>query len=550
MDTSSRLHRAIRVAAALLLLVVTPLASAQFKLLDDPWVSYDANRHAIRVGDLFDAGTICYRYDQLPQGKTVKTHRIVFRLDPVYTIRAYVLVTFSDRTFIEISEGSFDKVPCVAAAALAAKSDVATIAIDNDADAFDASCDGRWAVVVGANSATPVALVDLAAATQVATVPYAGKLARAAAVGDDNSSVLVVIDNPTNTDASAIRRLTIGAAGTLVDAGEELFLGSEYVIKVRVAPGSRIGVALTAAVPSRLVSFTIPGLRVVGSVTLGGSIGSGLDISPAGDRIYARSGRRGVVPDVVEGFGFDSATGAIGQVPLTVVSNVAAFSGVAYQDPLAISADGTVLVMTEEDVGQPPAGRVGVYSATTGAFVRALPQDAGARPLVVSTTSKCPNKAGVQLIEYYHAAFDHYFVTGIADEITLLDNGTLAGWSRTGERLNVHAPGTAGTAATCRFFSASFAPKSSHFYAPTASECATVKANPDWQFEGEVFNTAPTIDGTCPPPTLPLYRMYNNGQGGAPNHRYTTRQDVRAAMLASGWIPEGLGVGVVACVPP
>lgn len=224
MDTSSRLHRAIRVAAALLLLVVTPLASAQFKLLDDPWVSYDANRHAIRVGDLFDAGTICYRYDQLPQGKTVKTHRIVFRLDPVYTIRAYVLVTFSDRTFIEISEGSFDKVPCVAAAALAAKSDVATIAIDNDADAFDASCDGRWAVVVGANSATPVALVDLAAATQVATVPYAGKLARAAAVGDDNSSVLVVIDNPTNTDASAIRRLTIGAAGTLVDAGEELFL--------------------------------------------------------------------------------------------------------------------------------------------------------------------------------------------------------------------------------------------------------------------------------------------------------------------------------------
>jgi hypothetical protein len=44
--------------------------------------------------------------------------------------------------------------------------------------------------------------------------------------------------------------------------------------------------------------------------------------------------------------------------------------------------------------------------------------------------------------------------------------------------------------------------------------------------------------------------MYNNGQGGAPNHRYTTEPSVRALMLAQGWIAEGYGaVGVIMCAP-
>jgi len=87
-------------------------------------------------------------------------------------------------------------------------------------------------------------------------------------------------------------------------------------------------------------------------------------------------------------------------------------------------------------------------------------------------------------IEYHHAAFDHYFITAFADEITKLDNGTFAGWSRTGDQFNVYAAGAAGTVPTCRFFSTAFDPKSSHFYAPTPAECTTVKANRDWQFEG------------------------------------------------------------------
>ena len=50
--------------------------------------------------------------------------------------------------------------------------------------------------------------------------------------------------------------------------------------------------------------------------------------------------------------------------------------------------------------------------------------------------------------------------------------------------------------------------------------------------------------------TNSIYRLYNNGQGGAPNHRYTSDLSVRAVMLANGWIPEGYGaVGVIMCAP-
>ncbi|MEP7329600.1 MAG: hypothetical protein ABI777_10345 [Betaproteobacteria bacterium] len=102
----------------------------------------------------------------------------------------------------------------------------------------------------------------------------------------------------------------------------------------------------------------------------------------------------------------------------------------------------------------------------------------------------------------------------------------------------------------CRFFSTNFAPKSSHFYTPSASECAIVKANPNWLFEAEVFNMAlPSASGTCVTDTRPLYRLYNNGMGAAPNHRYTTDLLIRDVMIGMGWVPEGLGVGVVGCLP-
>lgn len=168
-------------------------------------------------------------------------------------------------------------------------------------------------------------------------------------------------------------------------------------------------------------------------------------------------------------------------------------------------------------------------------------------------TGSTPPPAGgiAAAIEYYHQAFDHYFMTSIPDEIAKLDSGFFKGWARTGRSFKVSTQKAAGLNVVCRFFSTAFGEKSSHFYTPQVEECAIVKAMPTWQFEDEVFHVQyPTLAGECPANTIPIYRMYNQGQGGAPNHRYTTDLAVRAEMLAKGWIPEGEGtIGVIMCSP-
>ncbi|HVO87940.1 MAG TPA: hypothetical protein VMV45_05310 [Casimicrobiaceae bacterium] len=158
----------------------------------------------------------------------------------------------------------------------------------------------------------------------------------------------------------------------------------------------------------------------------------------------------------------------------------------------------------------------------------------------------------VAAIEYHHAAFDHYFVTAIPDEIAKLDNGTFAGWTRTGDSFNVYTADQVGTHPVCRFFSTTFAPKSSHFYTAGPDECTNVQRNPNWQLEGLVFNipVPDTITGACPPATQPVYRLFNQGMGAAPNHRFTTSLATRAAMIAQGWTPEGYGPdAVIMCAP-
>ena len=52
--------------------------------------------------------------------------------------------------------------------------------------------------------------------------------------------------------------------------------------------------------------------------------------------------------------------------------------------------------------------------------------------------------------------------------------------------------------------------------------------DPAWQFEGDVFYTylPDATSGACPAGNIPVYRVYNNGQGGAPNHRFTTDEAV------------------------
>jgi hypothetical protein len=144
-------------------------------------------------------------------------------------------------------------------------------------------------------------------------------------------------------------------------------------------------------------------------------------------------------------------------------------------------------------------------------------------------------------------------VTAIPAEIAVLDGGAFGGvWKRTGQQFNVYSAANPPAAAPTvwRFFSTTFAPKSSHFYTGIVSEYNALLANPNWELEGPVFNTPmPAADGTCPAGSIPIYRVFNNGMGGAPNHRFTTDPNVRAQMIAEGWAPEGFGIGVVFCSP-
>jgi len=170
---------------------------------------------------------------------------------------------------------------------------------------------------------------------------------------------------------------------------------------------------------------------------------------------------------------------------------------------------------------------------------------ASVRPAVVSIPTTLA-------VEYYYADWNYYFMTAFPEEIAVLDGGAFGGvWKRTGESFNVWPANTATSSPACRFFSTSFAPKSSHFYTPFAAECSTVKASPDWQFESIAFHVELAgANGQCGANTVSLYRLYNNGVGGAPNHRYTTSPDIFNAMIAAGWAFEGDGnTKVFACVP-
>ena len=87
----------------------------------------------------------------------------------------------------------------------------------------------------------------------------------------------------------------------------------------------------------------------------------------------------------------------------------------------------------------------------------------------------------------------------------------------------------------------------SHFYTIDQEECAYVKSRLDWgwNYEGDAFYVIKPTGGTCPSGTAPVYRAYNNGMGGAPNHRYVASQAEVDTMVSQGWSNENL----VMCSP-
>jgi hypothetical protein len=197
---------------------------------------------------------------------------------------------------------------------------------------------------------------------------------------------------------------------------------------------------------------------------------------------------------------------------------------------------------------------------TTGTYYiwagSALPDRTGAYTLTVSAAAAPPPPSGtpaaITVTEFHHPLWNHYFVTAFPEEAASLRAGNMPPWVATGQTFKVWNAAGSGITNVCRFFNNEFSPKSSHFYSNAVAECPSLATRSRWVLESSnAFYMMASPTGTCPTGTVPLYRLYNDGKSGAPNHRYTIYPSVRTAMIAAGWIPEGNGpTGVFACVPP
>ena len=155
-----------------------------------------------------------------------------------------------------------------------------------------------------------------------------------------------------------------------------------------------------------------------------------------------------------------------------------------------------------------------------------------------------------RVVEFYHAGFDHYFITWMPSEIAILDAGTqIRGWARTGHSFTTYATAQSGTSPVCRYY---IPPGlgDSHFFGRGTVECnATGQKNPSFVLEDPAFmQMYLPAPGVCPANTTQVYRVFSNRPDA--NHRYMTDRAVRDQMVAKGWLAEGDGPDlVVMCAP-
>lgn len=140
--------------------------------------------------------------------------------------------------------------------------------------------------------------------------------------------------------------------------------------------------------------------------------------------------------------------------------------------------------------------------------------------------------------EFKNTVLNHYFRTSAAAENSNVLNGSAGGgWIDTKDYFIAWKDASSGASPVCRFYSPTF---NSHFYTASATECATVKKNPVWSYEGIAYYAKLPSNGNCQSGTLPIYRAYNNQASG--NHRFTTVYSNIQDLVAQGWRNEGVAM--------
>lgn len=153
----------------------------------------------------------------------------------------------------------------------------------------------------------------------------------------------------------------------------------------------------------------------------------------------------------------------------------------------------------------------------------------------------------VAVSEFYHSGLNHYFRTADAAEASGVDQGKAgAGWARTGKDFLAWLSAPSGASPVCRFYGTPGRGPNSHFYTADASECAGVKLDPGWTYEGIGFHVMAPASGSCASGYQPVYRSYNSRAAqNDSNHRLTTELLTQRQMRLQGWVDEGATM----CVP-
>jgi hypothetical protein len=150
----------------------------------------------------------------------------------------------------------------------------------------------------------------------------------------------------------------------------------------------------------------------------------------------------------------------------------------------------------------------------------------------------------VEVVEFYNAPLDHYFLTAVAEEAAAIDRGILGtDWVRTGGSFRAFAAddaSVAGALPVCRFFGTPGVGPSAHFYTAAAAECAIVRLNPYWLYEGIAFRALLPVAGACPAGYAAVVRFFRPGAAVLESrHRYVPDPAQLSRMRLTGWIEEG-----------
>jgi len=332
--------------------------------------------------------------------------------------------------------------------------------------------------------------------------------------------------------------------------------GQAYQSVIDAAYAHGVTRAIVAAAGNEAVDVaghtpaSCPRIYAVASTTTQGSLarysnfGAGIALSAPGGQYNAATGNEGIITLSNAGTAApaaDSFTNAGGtSFAAPIVSGVVSLM-LAVAPGLTPDQVRDVLLATAKAF---PAGST-CSTAICGAGIVDANAAVRAAAAIVSVAPET-----VDVVEFYNATLDHYFITYAPAEIANLDAGnTPTRWTRTGYGFKAATVATASTSPVCRFY---IPPDKgdSHFFGRGTAECnATAAKNTTFVLEDPAFMqmTLPTA-GTCPAGTTPIYRVFSNRADA--NHRYMTDRTVRDQMVAKGWIAEGDGPDlVVMCAP-